>query len=116
MKKQGKIIAVLLALLMILSVLPVTALASSSPSVEISFVVQPKSSSSSKGKNPDTIYYFKDGVGTPNYTGVVNINGTEYYVQNGKVATNYSGKKTIEGRVYTIKDGVVVSVSVKDKK
>lgn len=111
MRQHGKIIAILLALLMILSALPVTVFAASS-GVKISYVVQPKSSSS-KGKKPETIYYFKNGVGVPNYTGIVNINGKQYYVQNGKVASNYSGKKKFEGRTYTIRNGVVVSVSVK---
>lgn len=106
-----KIIAILLALLMSLSVLPATVFAANGE-VKISYVVQPKSSKSN-GKNPDTIYYFKNGVGNPNYTGIVNINGKQYYVQNGKVATDFSGKKKFEGKVYTIKDGVVVSVSTK---
>lgn len=114
MRQHKRLLAVLLALLMSLCALPATAFAAGTD-VKISYVVQPKSSSS-KGKKPDTIYYFKDGVGVPNYTGIVNINGKQYYVQNGKVATNYSGKKKFEGRVYTIKDGVVVSVSISNGK
>ena len=58
MKRNNKIFAILLALLMAFG-----------PAAAVPALA------ASNSKTPSHVYYFQNGVGTANYTGIVNING-----------------------------------------
>ena len=91
MKRNNKIFAILLALLMAFG-----------PAAAVPALA------ASNSKTPSHVYYFQNGVGTANYTGIVNINGVLYYVKDCKVATNVTGTVNVGGTKYTVKAGVVV--------
>lgn len=106
---RRRILALLLSLVLLAASVPAVmsvakASVKASASITIDNVVP------SKGKvaqQPDSIYYFKNGVLIPNYTGIVNIGNQQFYVKNGKVQTGFSGKVNFDGYTYTIKNGVV---------
>ena len=84
MKNRYRILAaVLLSLILMIASAPSVMAASSN--------VKVNSVQASSAKRPSQIYYFDGGVGTDDFTGIVNIGGKQYYVKNGKVRTDYSG-------------------------
>ncbi len=99
MKNRYRILAaVLLSLILMIASAPSVMAASSN--------VKVNSVQASSAKRPSQIYYFDGGVGTDDFTGIVNIGGKQYYVKNGKVRTDYSGTVKFNGHTYFIRNGV----------